>query len=215
MRTKSLLLTAAVLAAGIAASNAQVYSANVVGYTTLNLVAGYNLVANQLDADGTGNNNTLNSVFGNNLPSSSQVFKFASGSFGTSDLYVTGPGWLSGGTMTLNPGEGVFVNCPSAATVTLVGQVLQGSLSTTIPAGYSIISSKVPQAGAIQSTLGYVPNNNDQIYQWNAAGQSYPGSVLYVTGPGWLGGEPTLAVGEACFINSASGGSWARSFTVN
>ena len=59
MRTK-LLLSAAVLGvAGMLTASAQVYSVNVVGYVNVDLVPGFNLIANPLD-NTTGNDlNTL------------------------------------------------------------------------------------------------------------------------------------------------------------
>ena len=59
------------MVAGLVSSNAQVYSANVVGYANVSLVgaAGYTLIANPFD-DGNGNNLT-NLLAG--LPNKSQV----------------------------------------------------------------------------------------------------------------------------------------------
>jgi hypothetical protein len=211
MRTKALIVAAA-LAAGLASSMAQnVYSLNVVGYVNLNLVQGWNLVANQLDADGYGTNNTLASVFGDNMPINTQVFKFSGGAWGESDLYAGV--WVAGGTMTVNPGEGVFISCPEAKTVTVVGNVMQGNLSTTVPNGYSVASSQVPQAGGLSTVMGYDVAANDQLFFWNKATQGYDTSALYLGGGLWVPEEPTVAVGDAFFISS-TGGTWARNFTV-
>ena len=46
MRTKTLLLTAALSAAGIATSMAQVYSANAVGYVNKLIPTGFSMIAN-------------------------------------------------------------------------------------------------------------------------------------------------------------------------
>ena len=46
-----------------------VYSLNVVGYINIPLVEGFNLVANQLDFDGTGLNNTPANVLCDEPPS--------------------------------------------------------------------------------------------------------------------------------------------------
>ena len=62
MRTKTLLMTAAALAAGVIYSQAQgtVYSQNVVGYVNVTIPAnGFNLVGNQLDL-GPGSNSVDN-----------------------------------------------------------------------------------------------------------------------------------------------------------
>jgi len=90
---------------------------------------------------------------------------------------------------------------------------MQGALSTTIPAGYSVASSKVPQAGALSTDLGYDVAANDQIYFWDDSTQSYATSALYLGGGTWVPSEPSVAVGEAFFISS-TGGSWDRNFTV-
>src|SRR5579859_7839113 len=139
MRTKTLLLTAALAAAGALSSMAQsnVYSLNIVGYVNVTLTnggSGFTLFANQLDFDGTGTNNTLNNVLSTNMPNNTTVYKFNPSTGGyTASSYVTGIGWLPDGTATLNPGEGAFINVPTTATVTLVGNVLQGNLSTPYP----------------------------------------------------------------------------------
>src|SRR5439155_17844452 len=94
-----------------------------------------------------------------------------------------GPGWqkwneatqqfdlntFSGGAwsipnMTLNPGEGVFVQPGSATTFTFIGEVPQGTLASPFPSGDSIRSSMVPQSGPIDTLLGLPLINNDVIY---------------------------------------------------
>jgi len=217
MRTKTLLLTAALAAAGALSSMAQsnVYSLNIVGYVNVTLTnggSGFTLFANQLDFDGTGTNNTLNNVLSTNMPNNTTVYKFNPSTGGyTASSYVTGIGWLPDGTATLNPGEGAFINVPTTATVTLVGNVLQGNLSTPYPAGFSIISSQVPQTGAIQTALGYTPQNNDTVYLFDpVAGYS---AASFVTGIGWLPSEPSIAIGQSVFLDAAGAGNWTRTFT--
>ena len=71
MRTKTLLLSAAVLAAGLAASTAQsVFSVNAVGYVNKTLAPGYNLIANPLN----GTNNLLSTIIPT-APDGSAVIK--------------------------------------------------------------------------------------------------------------------------------------------
>ena len=69
---KTLLMAAAALAAGVISTQAQVYSQNVVGYYNLNLVAGYNMVANQFTV---GNSNGLNEIFPS-IPDSTFVYQW-------------------------------------------------------------------------------------------------------------------------------------------
>ncbi len=220
MRTKILLASAAALAVGLVSSNAQVYSANVVGYVQETLSPGFNMIENPLDLDGTGTNNTLQTTLGTQLPAGSSVYAFANGAFASPSALFSHSVW-SGGTnaanAALNPGGGVFLNLNSASpvTVTLVGNVLQGSLSNPYISGFNIISSQVPIAGLITSTLNYTPTAGDSIYVWNAPTQGYnTPSSLYSHGAWNV--QPNLAIGQAVFLKSASatGGHWTTNFVV-
>jgi len=219
MRTKALVAAAALLAAGALSSMAQsnVYSLNVVGYVNVTLNTGFNMLANQLDLDGTGLNNTVTTVFGTALPSGSSVYAYVNGAYNPSASYTTKGGWSGGAGVQagLQPGGGVFVKVPSTATVTLVGNVLQGALAQTYNSGFNIIGSKVPQSGLLQTDLGYTPTSGDSVYRYDSATQAYLPSASYTTKGGWSP-QPTIGVGEAFWLKSAavSGGTWTRNFTV-
>src|ERR1044071_4398970 len=134
MRTKTLLLAAALSAAGIVASMAQsnVYSVNIVGYINQNFPAGNALIGNQLDLDGTGTNNTIHTVFGTNgasLANGTTLNAFTGTSFatvakGAKGLSEANPGDMAKVTAALQPGKGLFINSPAAQTVTFVGNVM-------------------------------------------------------------------------------------------
>ena len=223
MRTKSLLAAAAILAAGVATSMAQsnVYSLNVVGYYNVGLTNGFNLVANQLDKDGTGTNNTLVSVLGTNLPSLTRVYAFDPVAGAYSFATLIGGNWsganLAAVNAKLQPGQGVFVQIPGSATLpqtlTVVGEVRQGALSTPVGAYYQILASQVPQAGLIQTDLGYTHVALDRTYQWIPTAQAYGSPRTFAAGV-WNGGQPSLAVGEALFLQGHAGSAWNRNFTV-
>jgi hypothetical protein len=221
MRTKTLLLTAALSAAGIATSMAQaVYSVNAVGYVNTPLVKGYNLISNPLNNTAQ-NGNQIQNLFAS-LPPGSQIFKFNGTRYDLAEVdifsgQVTGPA----ATMTVVPGEGVFVNIPSDApantTITFVGEVMQGTganqLSYPIPAGFSIRSSQVPQAGTA-TQLNFPAGEQDQVFVFNEATQKY-GTHQYLFGA-WDPTEPSIDVGEAVFVNNAGAAkNWTRSFSVN
>jgi hypothetical protein len=215
MRTKTLLLTAALSAAGIATSMAQVYSVNAVGYVNTPLVAGFNLISNPLDNKETGGN-TINKLFAS-LANGSQVYKFNGTGFdiGTQDLDLSGgydPASVANATVV--PGQGVFVRVDAPATVTFVGEVPQGSLSNPIPAGLSIVSSQVPQEGTA-AALGYLPLNGDQLYFWNEATQAYLICTYDADFAAYDPALPTLGVGEAFFLRRSAAGAWTRTFSVN
>lgn len=211
MRTKTLLLSAAVGAAGLLAADAQVYSVNSVGYINLDLNVGYNLIANQLN---NGNGNRIADLFaGANLQTGTSVFKWTGTGFGPADVWL-GAAWLLGGNYTANPGEAIFVQIPAggARSVTFVGEVPQGSLTVNLAAGFNFISSMVPQTGPLQTALGYTPAQGDTVGKWSGSGYQ---TVIYVTGPGWIGGEPTLGVGEGFYLQKTGSGTWTRNFSVN
>ncbi len=226
MRTKLLLGVAAIAAGALSAvAQSNVYSLNVVGYINLPLVEGYNLVANQLDADGTGTNNTDVGVFAT-VPAGTTVYTWSGASYNV-NVYAknkagTATNWTTPTGFKLNPGQGVWVQIPAGAgssTVTSVGQVLQGTLNNpNFVAGYSLLSDQVPLAGALQTGLNYPAQAGDTIYQWIGGSQSYNVSVYSKnkagTATNWLPSEPTIAVGEGFWLNSAAVNAWCQSFTV-
>src|SRR5882762_6016565 len=121
MRTKALLCAAGILAAGAATSMAQVYSLNVVGYVTVNLTnqapTRLTLVANQLDLDGTGTNNTLLTFLGTNLPVNTIAYGMNSGVGNFSQSKWGGTTWFPAGPAPVvagcQPGSGLVVALPS------------------------------------------------------------------------------------------------------
>jgi hypothetical protein len=208
MRTKTLVLTAALGVATIATSMAQVYSVNAVGYVKVSVPVGFSIIANPLDA-GTGNN-VLSKLFA--APSEgTTIYKFnsAAGSYDIS-TYSFGS-WDTDRTM--DPGQGAFILNADTKTfdVVFVGEVKQGHLVTTVPSGFSMIASQVPQAGGLTTDLKYTPADGDTVYAFNNAKGSYDiGTYSFGT---W-DTEPNLAVAQGFFINS-TGASWARDFSVN
>src|SRR5687767_2502685 len=126
MRTKTLLLTAALCAAGAATSMAQVYSVNMVGYINQPIPAGFSMVANQLNASPDNKVTTLLPA----PPNNTAVYKFNKASGGYDTLQFLGAWEGDDLDMTLNPGEGAFVFAPSAFSTTFVGEV---ALSSTVP----------------------------------------------------------------------------------
>jgi len=238
MKTKTLLIAAAALAAGVMSSQAQVYSQNIVGYVNLPLTNGVlAAVAPTLDFDGTGTNNTVSSVF--TAPAlNDTVFVFngsgydaltykAQGS-GHPVVYVTN--WFEGVTISsnypINPGVGIFYLPAATETATIVGNVLSGTniVNQYFPTANSIalISSKVPIAGGLTSVLGYNPSLGDNVfiydngsynaYTYKAQGSGHP--VVYVTNwfNGVTAGEPQIGVGEGFWLQPSSNTNWVQTF---
>jgi len=208
MRTKTLLLTAALAAAGVASSMAQVYSVNLVGYINKQIPAGFVMIANQLD---NGNGNKVVDLLPN-PPEGTFVYKFNGTGY---DIASFVDGAYEGvTTMTLAPGEGVFVKSPSAHSATFVGEVKLTS-DVTIPNGFSISSSVIPQSGTLDSLL-FPAAEGDFVYFYDNAANAYR-IASFVDGA-WEGpaAPPTPAVGESFFVkHSGAATHWTRTFSVN
>lgn len=222
MRTKALICAAA-LAAGALTTWAQsnVYSLNVVGYVNVQIPAGYSLIANPLDAG----NNTISNLF-NNLTDpgfpGSVVYAWNGAFFAANQLDQFGGGWADP-TAAFPPGLGFFVNniAGYAVTNTFVGNVMQGHLVNTLPQGYKVVSSMVPQGGFVQD-LGLSATPGDVIYMWN--GQFFVAIQLDQFGGGWPATPPFnvdntkgpfVDVGQSFFYQSIDGtATWVRDFTV-
>jgi hypothetical protein len=228
MRTKTILLTAALSAVTVASTMAQVYSINVVGYINIPITNGFQMIANPLDLDGTGVANNLTTVFTSFKPALTKVYAFNGGGF--VNALWTGSAW-TGNTNAVNanlqPGRGVFFQWPGATptstNVTIVGNVLQGSLTNTLSASgvYDIRSSIVPQGntngvsgGELQSVLGYTAASLDKVIRYNTSGQSYGAQKLW-TGSAWSpAGEPAINVAESFWLQPHAASKWQRNFTV-
>lgn len=209
MRTKTLLLTAAVVAAGTLASQAQVYSVNAVGYVNLSLPVNFSMIANPLN----GTNNLLSTVIPT-PPDGTQILKWdaAGQHFKDASQYFDGIGWIPDDT--LSPGEGAFINLPNATTLTFVGEVPQGNLTNSLPLNFSIASMQVPQSVGL-SAASFPADDGDQVLFWDNVGQHYKDAIQYFDGIGWVPNDPTPAVGESFFVNKAVARNWTRTFSVN
>lgn len=118
--------------------------------------------------------------------------------------------------LSLSPPEGVFIWLPVAARLTSVGEVMQGRLTVPIPTGYSILASKVPQAGTL-SFLSFPAIDGDVCFKWLRDRQMFdPEAPMFIEGIGWYPVEPTLQVGESTFLfRSGPAGVWVREFNLN
>jgi hypothetical protein len=188
-------------------AQSNVYSLNVVGYANVVLRPGYTLIANPLNSS----SNTLNSLIPN--PGvGSIVYKF-NGSF--NQIAENGGPGLWDVNLPLVPGEGAFIYVPALTTNTFVGEVVQGNTTNSMPAGFSIRASVVPQSAGLSSVLGFPAAAGDLIYRFNPVTQSYVGG-LFESGGGnvWDPSEPSPGVGEAFWVQKAAPASWIRNFTV-
>ncbi|HEU5070554.1 MAG TPA: hypothetical protein VFV96_09105 [Verrucomicrobiae bacterium] len=217
MRTKSLCLAAAALLGGVWVSSAQsnVYSLNIVGYVNRPLQGNgqYSLVSNPLNTT----NNTYAGLL-QGLPVGWSVTKWTGSGFSPAAGRVGfGNGWTptTASTNTFNPGEAVFIKSATGGspyTNTFVGEVMIGSFTNNLPAGFSMIGNPIADAGSV-TNLNLIPPTGSQILVWKedgVGGYTTYGKVGF--GSGWTPSVPSLNVGQGFFINAATPYSWVRSF---
>jgi len=220
MKAKALLLTAALAAAGASTSMAQVFSVNAVGYVNRVLTPGLNLVANPLNAA----DNTVGSLFKNfqgGVPDGTRVFIFKNGAYVTAIWESLDEAFIpaSAAAEVIPPGSGAFVFLGGGAnkTLTFVGEVKQGNLSTPIPQGFSIKASEVPIAGRPDQN-GLPGGAGDRFFRYNPTTGAYNSWLFEDLDNAWLPapGLPTIDVGEAFFFfRSGAATAWTRTFNVN
>jgi hypothetical protein len=199
MRTKTALLTATLVAAGVASSMAQsnVYSVNIVGYVNLTVTPGYNLISLPIqNADPTSSINSVltnSSYNGSYVPASAGTAVFTWNGHGFNQpMYAGGDGnWYdqTGVTLQTNPlvpGQGFFLQMPSTnvqigngetpktnLTFTLVGSVLTGTNSYPVTAGYNFYGNFLPISGNL-CTNGFPVVDNSAYYTYNGHGYNQP-----------------------------------------
>jgi len=193
------------MAAGVVASSAQVYSANVVGYYNVTVPANqFVLTGNQLVNSTSNDLNTLVS----SLPNKSTAETWTGSGFASSAK--GSGGWVPDSTIAV--GQGFFVITPaSAGTVsnTFVGAVVvnTGASVTNTYAGssFSLIASPIPYATDLNDTNNTLNTstlpNKTTIEIWNGSGftSSAKGSG------GWVPDE-NIAVGQGFFVEPPAAG---------
>src|ERR1051325_3870943 len=207
MRTKTLLLTAAALAAGLVSSFAQssnVYSVNIVGYVNLSYTNNQlSLFADQLKPQ-DGNFNITNTIkLADPGSDGTTLFKWNAGTVSwDSYTWIDGFGWFPDVTIPL--GEGFFLQPVANGTLTLVGEVSLGNTTNNIPPGYSVKANPTPISERVPG--GLVGHDGDNIYTWDRTGNQWV-TTSYIDGYGWFDGSsetngPLVNIGNAFFYQN-------------
>jgi hypothetical protein len=205
---KTLLIAAAALVAGVISSEAQVYSANIVGYVNVTMPAGaLVLTSNPLD-NGT---NTANDLLAS-LPNKSQIQLWNGSGFTPYSKTSTG----FAGNPSIPVGTGFFVKSVSNFTNTYVGNVVPNpggnQSSVALPAGALVlVGSTLPVGGNFNDVgtnafnlIATLPNKS-QIQLWNGTGFT----PISKTATGFAG-NPAYSPGEGFFIKSVSATNWVQ-----
>jgi hypothetical protein len=231
MRTKTLIIASAALAVGILTSSAQTYSQNIVGYVNQVLPAGYSLIALPVN---TTNIATIDA--GQALPclqGGDSVIIWNGGGYSTYGFLNAGPGltWqypdgsFSDTAPQLKIGQGFFYSNGQSGpeTNTFAGTVIL-SQSTSLVAGYSMVASAPPVAGALDGAVFNLPyQSGDSIILWNGGGFSTYGYLNAGPGLTWQYPDgsfsdtaPSVSVGQGIFYSNGQSGpeAWTQTLVV-
>ncbi len=219
-------MTAAAMVAGVLASSAQVYSANVVGYVTKAYPVAGNFYMGATPLD-TGNNSLTNIFKGAPVGSTIFTWNGAQQDLDAVAMYsFTGTAWVDGNgadasSVKLNPGVGYFVSPAAPYTNTFVGDVMQGTMTNAVTvlgnAAFTALGSMVPVGGSITNVMGgYAATVGDSFYPWDAAMQDLDTGSYGYTGTRWEADYTANQVGDGFFYSSAASvdKTWIRTFTV-
>jgi hypothetical protein len=238
MRTKTLILSGLLAAISGASALAQVYSLNAVGYINVDVPTGWSIIADQLYATNQQTSQSVDAIFGPTLLNGGAttldpytgviLFPWINGGFeaALSVVQISAgvvPSWSNPSEATgtsFNPGQACFVYNPNSDfQITFVGQVPQGSVTNQMAAGWNLVSSIVPQTGALDSDLGAVPGVGDIVFIWQNGG--YQAADEWLANSSWsLGASPTNTVGTGFFyLNQSTAANptnfWVRTFNIN
>ncbi len=227
----TLILSAAVVAAGALSSRAQnVYAVNVVGYVNQPVQANkFFLLNNPLDLSANGGN-AVSNVLPITDPNwdSTTIYLFQDGALNPVETYIGGFGWYPG-TNLLLPGGGYYIYPGTNGILPFNGTVVTNASVILVP-GFNLISSAYPIATNLAG-LGFggpprpYPLDSDTIYRFDPVAQALNDLITYIGGYGWYDGNaiiggptngPIINVGEAFFYYNANDEFvWTQSFTVH
>jgi len=244
MKTKTLLIAAATLAAGIISTQAQsnVYSANIVGYVNTTLYGGnaFNLVTAPL-----GGTNVVEGIINNpNVGDIVYIWDPSGTNIGYTLYYYYGSNFDGNGNSwgdanyngvpspIVGPGQAFFYqNSGSTVTNTFVGTVILTN-SAVVYGGnaFNFIASAPPVTDVGEGTNLALPLNvGDVIYTWTPSGTNIGYTLYYYYGSNFDGNgnswgdanyngvaSPVLGVGQGfLYQNSGSTATWSQNLIVN
>jgi hypothetical protein len=228
MRTKSLLLAAAALAAGVLSSQAQtVYSANIVGYVNQTVKAGeYQLIAPTLAATSTNAPQDVYTI----LARGDTILLWTGTSYASYSYSGTPGSWTDQNNNpvsapNLGNGTGIFYlnNQGVDETNTTVGTVVLTNTVTFTAGQYALVGSTPPISDTLDGTNLDLPiQRGDTVLLWNSTNSTYQSYSFSGTVGSWSDqnnnpvASPVLPVGAAFFYlnNSGSPEVWTNNITI-
>jgi hypothetical protein len=196
----------------------------------VNLTNGYNFIADQLDLDGTGTNNTLTTMVGvMDVPSGTEVYVWDV----TNQVFLP-PSTLANGATYWNPdynvpiGKGFVMWANTSWIVTFVGQVRQGNLINFVAGSnkLSLLAGMDPigsMALSGSTNWGFPGTDGDNCFLFNNASQSYSDAFTYFCGFGWFDPDhaagtngPIIAISQPFFVqNPGPDTNWVYNFVID
>jgi hypothetical protein len=212
MRTKTLFLAAAAIAASLASSMAQnVYSVNLVGYINTTVTGGgkYTLLVNPFD---DGNGNQLTNLLAS-LPKQSQALVWDNPTANYVIASKSTSGWTT--NFVIAQGRGFFVKNGGGTSAGTLTNLFMGSENVSnfvaIPTGYILVGSPLAFAGDVTTdtniNLGSTLLKQSQVLRWDVPTQNYV--IAAKSTSGWNSGL-TVGVGEGFFIKATFTTNWVQ-----
>jgi hypothetical protein len=188
-----------------------------------------------------GADNTLNGVFANvadatgatlpSLPDGTVVYQQNGYNWNDYTWSQSSSSWSPDGSFALLPGVGALINNPTTTelVVTFVGTVEAGETGVFLPNNVlTFVSSVLPEAGGLQSGLGYQPSEGDDVLIWDNANGYWDtytfqsesvgiGKKRSWLPPAWYNGmnvveEPPIAVGQPLYIQPSTNNAWMEHY---
>jgi hypothetical protein len=184
-------------------------SRNYVGFYRVNFAPGFTFLANQLrPAD------DRVAALLDDPPDNTGAFVFRPWSAYSMITYVVPTGWEGDDIgMRLSPGMGAMVHTPTGFTRTFIGEVVLNA-TNELPAGFSLISSAVPQSLPLTGPggLDFPIADGDVIYQFDPAIGGYVVNS-FIDGA-WEGDNhgavPVPGVGECFWVIKGAPATWVQ-----
>jgi hypothetical protein len=230
MRTKTLLLTAALSAAGLLPSMAQVFSVNAVGYVKVSMPGGNKLAIIAPPLNGTPNNDVNTNI---KLPDPGSdgclLFRWNATiqQFRNPAQWFDGFGWFldddgdgNADPIIVAPGEAVWLQNVTANQLdfTMVGDVPAGTnLPNPVKGGNNLDlkSPVVPRSQPLgdttinaTGTLGFPAAADDLVFIWDVLGQAFENPWQYFDGFGWFRDENPTSPGGP--VIAPGSGFWSQ-----
>lgn len=177
----------------------------VAGYNA-GLKPGLNLVGLHLDY---GNDHSISNIL-REMVEGAELYKVMDGNF-TTNIYKAAEWERPNDTMAL--GEGVYIFNPTAETHVhgFGGNVPQGFLTNSIPAGLSIRASMAPKGGKLTQDLGLRLSAFDNVYLLEEGALKV---FTYLPNGTWRPFEPVVRLSGAFLINAAQATNWVMEFEI-